>query len=222
MNGETPIDLLPIQQRSEYEMMIKAFKQGLLMGLPVIILVIVFYLLIKLFAEFLAPVNSVFFQGPKEETPWYIYLFTICLLGGFFICLGLLVRNRSGHKYYSRFENRYLSHLPLYDAVRDTINHFTRLSQMPFTQVVLVDPFGTGVLLTGFITEHISSEMFTVFVPTAPNPMNGNIYHVPRSKITFVDCRSHSALRTIVGMGAGSSSLFINISRSEINPEDSR
>ncbi|WP_332913105.1 DUF502 domain-containing protein [Algoriphagus boritolerans] len=79
---------------------------------------------------------------------------------------------------------------------------------MPFSQVVLVDAYNTGVLLTGFITEKACDGIYTVFVPTAPNPMNGNIYHVPVRQIRFLDIESEKAMRTIMGLGTGSSVLF--------------
>ena len=79
---------------------------------------------------------------------------------------------------------------------------------MPFSQVVLVDAYNTGVLLTGFVTETVSGDIYTVFVPTAPNPMNGNIYHVPASQLRFLDIEPEKAMRSIVGMGTGSSELF--------------
>lgn len=87
---------------------------------------------------------------------------------------------------------------------------------MPFSQVVLVDAYNTGVLLTGFITETVSKEIYTVFVPTAPNPMNGNIYHVPASQLRFLDIEPEKAMRSIVGMGTGSTVLF---EADEINVE---
>ena len=79
---------------------------------------------------------------------------------------------------------------------------------MPFKQVVLVDPFDSGVLMTGFVAEEIENGLFTVFVPTAPNPTNGNVYHVPASRLKFLDIKAEKAISTVVGMGTGSSCLF--------------
>ena len=79
---------------------------------------------------------------------------------------------------------------------------------MPFKQVVLVDPFDSGVLMTGFVTEKINEDLYTVFVPTAPNPTNGNIYHVPKTRLHLLTSKADEAMRTVVGMGTGSSCLF--------------
>ena len=118
------------------------------------------------------------------------------------------MRHAGNKKYFKSFENKYLLKVPLYATILDTIAKFAGTKKMPFSQVVLVDAYNTGVLLTGFVTESASEGIFTVFVPTAPNPMNGNIYHVPASKLKFLDIEPEKAMRSIVGMGTGSSSLF--------------
>jgi uncharacterized membrane protein len=38
--------------------------------------------------------------------------------------------------------------------------------------------------------------------------MNGNIYHVPKKQLKFLDIESEKAMKSIVGMGTGSSLLF--------------
>jgi uncharacterized membrane protein len=182
---------------------------GLLISLPLIILAVIFYFAMKIILGFLTPISFLFFNGGAAgQTPWYIYLCSLLVFAIFLLIIGLVIRNSVGFEYYSRFETGILSRIPLYTSLRDTVGHFSSLRQMPFSQVVLIDAYGAGILLTGFITEQISSDMFTVFVPTAPNPMNGNIYHVPRARIVFLKVRSEVALRTIVSMGTGSSALF--------------
>ncbi len=118
------------------------------------------------------------------------------------------MRNAQGQKSFKSFEDKYLLQIPLYSTLRETIAQFSGLKKMPFSQVVLVDAYNTGVLLTGFVTETVTKGIYTVFVPTAPNPMNGNIYHVPASQLKFLDIEPEKAMRSIVGMGTGSSALF--------------
>ena len=105
-------------------------------------------------------------------------------------------------------EDNFLVKAPLYVLVRDTVQQFSGLKKMPFSQVVLVDPYGNGVLLTGFVSEEVTPDLFTIFVPTAPNPLNGNIYHVPKSNLIFLPVSPEVAMRSIVSMGNGSSALL--------------
>ena len=79
---------------------------------------------------------------------------------------------------------------------------------MPFSQVVLVKVFNSETLMTGFITEEMDDELFTVFVPTGPNPTNGFIFHVKRNQLVFVDTKPEDAMRTVIGVGTGSHILF--------------
>jgi uncharacterized membrane protein len=130
------------------------------------------------------------------------------ILAVFIFVVGLVLRNRIGKMYFRSFENTYLSQIPLYNTIKEMVGQFSGLKEMPFKRVVLIDPYNTGVLLTGFVTEDVSDSVYTVFVPTAPNPANGNIYHVPAEKLKFIEVEPERAMRTIVGMGTGSSCLF--------------
>jgi uncharacterized membrane protein len=123
------------------------------------------------------------------------------------------LRHRRSKRLFRIFEYKYLLQIPLYSTLQEIIAQFAGLKKMPFSQVVLVDAYNTGVLLTGFVTETVSVGMYTVFVPTAPNPMNGNIYHVPASQLRFLDIEPEKAMRSIVGMGTGSSILFASKDR---------
>ncbi len=89
------------------------------------------------------------------------------------------------------------------------MRQFFGAKKTPFSQVVLVDVFDNGSLMTGFITDdEIKEDFFTVFVPTGPNPTNGFIFHVKKDKVKYLDTRPEDAMRTIIGMGTGSRILF--------------
>ena len=62
--------------------------------------------------------------------------------------------------------------------------------------------------MTAFVTDDSQEDMWTVFVPTGPNPTSGNIYHLPVSTITVIDISVETAMRSIISCGAGSASLL--------------
>src|SRR5699024_4442080 len=105
----------------------------------------------------------------------------------------------------------FLYQIPLYSTFRETIRQFTGAKELPFQRVALVDIFDTGTLMTAFVIQRSSDDRCTVYVPTAPNPANGNVYHVTLEQMQFVNVKLESALRSVVSMGAGSKSLFDNI-----------
>ena len=72
----------------------------------------------------------------------------------------------------------------------------------------MVKVFTSDTLMTGFVTEILNEDLYTVFVPTGPNPTNGFIFHVKKDQLVFVDTKPEDAMRTIIGVGTGSGILF--------------
>jgi len=74
---------------------------------------------------------------------------------------------------------------------------------------VLVDVYGNGTRMTGFITDEHASGNYTVFVPTGPNPTNGFIFHVQADQIERLDqTKTDDALRSIIAVGVGSNAIM--------------
>jgi uncharacterized membrane protein len=186
---------------------IRTLLNGLFLVLPSIIILFLLSLIFKFVFNIVAPISSLLDQN-SESHPLLINILALLILISLIFIIGLIMRDARGKRSFKSFENSYLLQIPLYSTIRETIAQFSGLKKMPFSQVVLVDAYNTGVLLTGFVTETVTKDIYTVFVPTAPNPMNGNIYHVPVSQLKFLEIEPEKAMRTIVGMGTGSSCLF--------------
>lgn len=197
----------PSTEGSLKSYVVKMFLAGTLVILPLMIIYLILSLIFDLVFEFVSPISHILNPG-QAEPHWIIDVIALVFLGTIIFALGLLVDHRRGRKTLKGLETQYLSKLPLYSTIRETVNQFSELKSMPFSQVVLIDPFGTGALMTGFVTEKINEEIYTIFVPTAPNPTNGNIYHIPVKQIKFLEVSSDLAMRSIVGMGTGSTCLF--------------
>lgn len=186
---------------------IKTLMNGLLLVLPMIIILFLLSLIFKFVFNLVAPISSILDKN-AESHALIINVLALLILVALIFIIGLIMRNARGKRSFKKFEVNYLLHIPLYSTLQETIAQFAGLKKMPFSQVVLVDPYNTGVLMTGFVTEIVSKDLYTVFVPTAPNPMNGNIYHVPTSQLKFLDLEPEKAMRSVIGMGTGSSILF--------------
>jgi uncharacterized membrane protein len=189
------------------EFFIRTLLNGLLLVLPTIILLFLLSLIFKFVFNLVAPISSLLDKNAESHALIINVLALLILIALIFI-IGLIMRHTRSKRSFRKFENKYLLQIPLYSTILETIAQFAGLKKMPFSQVVLVDAYNTGVLLTGFVTETVSEGIYTVFVPTAPNPMNGNIYHVPVSQLKFLDIEPEKAMHSIVGMGTGSSALF--------------
>ena len=186
---------------------VRKILHGLILVLPVAILIFLISILFNLLIGILMPLSTLIHSG-SEEPGLAIHVISAAILLLLLYLLGDHTLGRKGKGILYRFEENVLVKVPLYSTIRDLVRQFTGVKEMPFAQVCLVDPFGNGVLMTGFISDRYEEEFYTVFVPTAPNPTNGNIYHVPAEKIKLLDISTETAMRTIVGMGAGSSCLY--------------
>ena len=180
-------------------------------GVVVILPITLFIALIRFFYLFttrlLTPISNLI-DFPSDHKKWIVDLISFGVVIALFFLIGLIVRTEFGKRFFSSIERNWLSQLPLYDTVRDTVRQFTGQKKMPFSQVVLVDVFGTPTRMTGFVTEELGDGRYTVFVPTGPNPTNGFIFHVNAAQIEFLDVRPEEAMRTIIGVGTGSQVLF--------------
>ena len=98
--------------------------------------------------------------------------------------------------------------------VKEIVNQFLGdKNSSPFSQgqVAKVKLFGTDIetSVTAFVTSQHESGLYTVFVPTGPNPTSGMIYHLPANQVELLPgIKVDSAMRTIISCGAGSDELF--------------
>ena len=192
----------------------RVFITSVIGGMVVVLPITIFFALLRFVVNFtasiLAPLQPLF---PFSENvgQWLIDLLSFAIVIGLFFFIGLVVRTQYGNKAINRFEERWLMRLPFYAVLRDTVRQFFGGKSTPFSQVVLCDPFGSGTLMTGFVTDdEVGHGLITIFVPTGPNPTNGFIFHMPKDKVRFIDARPEEAMRTIIGVGTGSRILFGN------------
>ncbi len=180
-------------------------------GFAVALPLVLFFFIVKLIFQFVTglvtPLTNLLGFSDSAHKVWINLMVLAAILVLFFL-IGLVVRTRVGKVLLGQFENRWLKSLPLYGVLRDTVRHLFSKDKMPFSEVALVDPFGTGVWMTGFITDQLPDGYRTVFVPTAPNPTNGFIFHVHQDRLRLVNVGSEEALRSVIGLGIGSARLF--------------
>jgi uncharacterized membrane protein len=205
--GLPPQRKIPLSSFWSKPFFIGTLLNGLLLVLPTIIILFLLSLIFKFVFNLVSPVSALLDKN-ADEHKFLINILALLIVIVLIFLIGLVMRSTRSIKTFKTFEGKYLLRIPLYSTLQETIAQFSGLKKMPFSQVVLVDAYNTGVLLTGFITEKAGDGIYTVFVPTAPNPMNGNIYHVPATQMKFLDIEPEKAMRTIMGMGTGSSVLF--------------
>jgi uncharacterized membrane protein len=179
---------------------------GIAAVLPLGLVIIVIRWFVGLIEKYLGPIVELF-ETESHYLPLAIYAILIVGILVSFFFIGVIIETRIGKFFTSVLEKKYLMKIPGYRIARETVMQFFGKNKSFFSQVVLVNLFNSGTLMTGFITED-QGEILTVFVPTGPNPTSGNIYHVSRDKVVLSGTTVDNGMKTIISCGAGSSEIF--------------
>jgi uncharacterized membrane protein len=180
---------------------------------PLTLIILMFRWIINLIGRNLTPVVDRLLQNPDPDPlfKFALYLITFAAVVLFFFLIGLAVRTRLW-VFLNKAEDRYLLKIPGYKMVKETVQQFFGKNRSFFKEVVLVDIFKSGALMTGFITDD-QGEVITVFVPTGPNPTSGNIYHLEKSQVLKTNATVDSGMKSIISCGAGSQEIFASIKK---------
>lgn len=182
-------------------------KAGFQVTLPIALFLIAVGLIIDFMVGLLDPFKSVL--GISEANgQWLINLIAFLLAASVFLIAGMIVRTKEGNRLIRKMEENYLSHLPMYTGIKDTVEQFSGTTNVPLRQVVALNVFDNSIRMIGFITDELDNGYFSVFVSTGPNPANGFIFLAKRGQMEFLDVKPDAAMRMIIGVGTGASSLF--------------
>ena len=175
---------------------------------PPTLIILLFRWVINLIGRNLTPLVDQLLQDP-DPNPYFrfaLYVITFTAVLIFFFIIGLVVRTRL-RVFLNKVEDQYLVKIPGYKLAKETVQQFFGKNRSFFKEVVLVDIFNSGALMTGFITDD-QGEIITVFVPTGPNPTSGNIYHLAKDRVLKTGASVDNGMKTIISCGAGSTEIF--------------
>ena len=192
---------------------LKSFLKTSLLGgvvviLPIAILVSVMLWLFNLVSGLIEPLTRFLIKDSQlNEYAAEIIVIVLILTTCFFV--GVLVRTRLGGFLYRVIESRILKLAPGYSMVKETVTQvFGSKSESPFSSVALAQIFCNDTQVTCFITDKHENGMYTLFVPTGPNPTSGLIYHLDEKYVHPVDIPVQDAMRSIISCGAGTAKLL--------------
>ena len=151
--------------------------------------------------------------GPVVTLIWgkHIRGLGFVVMVGLVYLLGLIASNVMGRQILHFIESM-LTKIPVfrqvYTIIRQLVNGFS-LSQFGtagFTQVVLVDFPRQGMKAIGFITNEITDKqgkkLFSVFVPTAPNPTSGFLQMLREEDMIRTEISVDDALKMVISAGS--------------------
>ncbi len=199
-----------------------AFISGLLMLAPLAVTLWVFSSLLELIGgsvrDFVFPyIPEAVRTFPGFELLWN--LFATALLIVLITLIGYISRYLLG-RYFGGLAERFIQSIPgvsgVYKTVKQIVDTFGSQNRNLFNKVVLVQFPRPGCYAIGFLTNKNSGEaqtkvptelpspveLWTVFIPTAPNPTSGFLVLLPRDEITILDMSVGDGMKMIISGGA--------------------
>lgn len=197
--------------KTEFLKRLKLFFRTTLLGglvaiLPLALIFIFFRWIINIIQKYLEPLVGLI-EVDTQLKVVVLYILAVAAILTTFFFIGLVIQTRIGRFLNNVLEQKYLMKIPGYKIARDTVMQFFGKNRSFFSEVVLVDIFNSGTLMSGFVTD-THGEFITVFIPTGPNPTSGNIYHVRRNKVIKTTTSVDVGMKTIISCGAGSAEIF--------------
>lgn len=184
-------------------------------GLAVILPLVLFLLLVGWLAgllhELALPLTTAMAERWGLGEPFASLTVLVLVLGLCFF-LGLVVRTRLGSVLHARFD-AWLGRLaPGYRMVRDTVAQLFGSGErgMLRGEVAFVRMYGPGsaVRQAGIVTAR-HEGVFTVYVPTAPLPTQGFVYHLPADCVELrPELSIEDVMRMVFACGAGAAQLL--------------
>ncbi len=199
--------------RSLFASLRTALISGLLMLAPLAITWIVFS---ALFERVGGSFRPLFFSYVPETLQQYAIVWNI--LATFLVlilvtALGYVSRYVLS-KYFGGLAERFIQTIPgighVYNTVKQIVSTFRTQHRQLFSKVVLVEFPRNGVYSIGFLTNKsqgepqakVAMELWTIFVPTSPNPTSGFLLLVPKEQITELEMSVGDGMKMIISGGA--------------------
>jgi|TARA_B100002003_G_scaffold21727_1_gene17939 uncharacterized membrane protein len=181
------------------------FLAGVLIIVPIGIALLIFVWIFSAIDGFLQPVIKAVWGRTVPGVGLGITIILIYLAGA-------IAENVIGRKVIRQGESL-LAKVPifryLYTGIKQFLMSFSVSGRTGFTQVVLLEYPRKGIKAIGFITGEMSAEngekLFSVFIPTTPNPTSGFLEIVREEDISRTDISVEDAMKLLVSAGAASS-----------------
>ena len=169
---------------------------GLLIILPIYIAVLLLAKTVKGLLSLLQPVAD---QVPASVE--FRQIVAILLLVCVCFVIGLILRTGPGLRAKNACERAVLERLPGYTFLRGLAKRLAGQSEEQTLQPALVEL--EDALVPALIVEELEDGSFTVLVPSAPTPMAGSVYILPRDRVHPVDIPFTQAIGVFSKWGTG-------------------
>lgn len=190
-----------------------SFFSGLLLLAPLAVTLMVFLWLIERVGGSVRPLYDRFLPDPLRAIP---FIWDVLATGIVFVLITLLgfVSRYFLGKYILGVGERFLQTIPgvnsVYGSVKQIVQTFSSQNRNVFSKVVLIQFPRRGLYAIAFLTNKAqgepqaktAEEVWTVFVPTTPNPTSGFLIMVPKADIVELDMSVGEGMKFVISGGA--------------------
>lgn len=203
----------PTSRPSTFVLLRNAFLSGVLVLAPLVVTIWAFTKIIDVVGGTFRPLYEHLLPESLQRVPMLWDLVATLAVLGLVTLLGYL-----SHYFFGKFllgvVERFVLNIPgvgaVYSSVKQIVTTFGSERRNLFNKVVLVQFPRPGSWTIGFLTNkaqgeaqtHAGPEMWTVFVPTTPNPTSGFLLILPRPEIVELEMSVGEGMRMIISGGA--------------------
>jgi len=184
----------------------KKFLTGLVILLPTVVTVYVFYRLFRSVDSLLKPLAD---KYPVLDIPGLGFVGVVLII----LITGVFAGNLIGRTVIGWFEGL-IEKIPMisriYIAIKQISEVFFKPERTVFKEAILVEYPRPGIFVIGFVTSYYNFKdsdgnerrFVNVFLPTTPNPTSGLFLMVPEEEVTPMNCTMEDALKMVISGGA--------------------
>jgi uncharacterized membrane protein len=132
-----------------------------------------------------------------------LLVLSICFIAG------AIVRTRLGTWSFERFERKILFQIPGFKIISNALKGFAE--ERTAYSAALVQLYGPGTGVLGFVMEENDNGSLTVFVPSVPTLTVGSLHVVDRERVTLLEAGSIDVTNCISQWGIGSRKILGSI-----------
>jgi len=180
------------------------FRTNVIYGVLVLAPLAVIVLLLVKIVEILHAIAEPLHLHSATSTLGALILALLLVLIICFI-VGAIVRTRIGTWSFERFERTVLYQIPGFKIISTALKGFAE--KKTAYRAALVQLYGPGTGVLGFVMEENDNGSLTIFIPSVPTLTMGNLHVVDRERVTMLDANSVDVTNCISQWGIGSNKI---------------
>lgn len=190
-----------------------AFLSGLLLLAPLVVTIWAFTYIIGMVGGSVRPLYNQYLPESLRSIPFLWDVLATVIVVILITLLGFVSRYFLG-KYILGVGERFLQTIPgvnsVYGSVKQIVQTFSSQNRNIFSKVVLIEFPRRGLYAIAFLTNQTQGEpqartkeeVWTVFVPTTPNPTSGFLIMVPHKDLVVLDMSVGDGMKFVISGGA--------------------